>query len=115
MILASSIILAALFAPVNTTVEEMKAAPSDFHGKEVVIEGWVMRCQGYDCAIRDHRDMDAPSLSIASGTIFDTVVGAQAPVRVKLTATVDATCFSGEFVCTDRPPELTPKKWKVKY
>lgn len=115
MTLPSFIMLAVLFAPVEATVEEMMAAPQEYHGKEVIIDGWVLRCGGHTCAIRDNRKLESPSLSIAAGTSFDADVGYDRPVRVQLQAIVDATCFSGEYVCLDRPPELTPTRWKVKY
>lgn len=97
----------AIVSPVS--ISEVHASPRDFHGKRVMLEGWVNGCQPLSCHISeklgrgsgDHRD----SLSFDEDARLDEQLKPILPARIEIEATFDAGCLT-THICLDRAPML---------
>jgi hypothetical protein len=104
---------------------EARAKISKWHGEDVLLEGWLGECKGYNCHIFDtlseakivangsskspglRKAMDN-SLSIGTALNFDDVAAPMQFQKVQLFGRLSDRC-RGLFVgCTDRVPDIQP-------
>ncbi len=100
--------------PIYATIAQIRADPDRFHGRQVVVRGWMNACQNLSCSIKRNpnpmRNEWKDKLSIDANPSFDKIVVDWLPSEIEVSATVDATCFRGDVICMDRAPDLRGAK-----
>lgn len=99
------------------TVREIVENAEVLDGKEVVVSGWLEKCQHLSCGIFDSAnevDKDfSYYLSIGPSPWFDSFAQRAAPGPIVLRARIHDRCISNPAtqiiaVCADRPSTLVP-------
>ena len=99
------------------TVAELTNNPSRWHGRKVMVRGWLTTCLGEDCAItswpllewEQHKRDFPPLIAIAeTDSAFD-LAARKLPYReVVITVRFRADCYRPGAVCLDRYGGATP-------
>jgi hypothetical protein len=87
-------------------------------GREIVVTGWIDRCERLSCSLFDskaeaRKEWPRYWLSIGAKAWFDDFAGDRAPARITLRARFDARCVTDPredliAVCADRSNSLNP-------
>jgi hypothetical protein len=100
------------------TVREVMERAEAYDGREIVVTGWIDRCERLSCALyasREEAKKESPRywLSIGASAWFDAFARRRAPGRITLRARLDDRCVTDPAddiiaICADRVNSLNP-------